>query len=57
MRDYYSEGRRWLEDALAMEGRGSPEVRAMALAGVGALAEDQGDLDRAKEACKRVLSS
>ena len=32
---YYSEGRRWLEEALAMDGRGSPEVRAMALAGVG----------------------
>ena len=26
MRGYYSEGRRWLEEALAMEGRGSPEV-------------------------------
>ena len=35
MRGYHSEGRRWLEEALAIEGRGSPEVRAMALAGVG----------------------
>jgi predicted ATPase len=47
VRGYHSEGRGWLEEALAMEGRGSPEVRAMALVGVGALALDQGDLDRA----------
>jgi predicted ATPase len=38
VRGYESEGRRWLEEALAIEGRGSPEVRAMALAGVGWLA-------------------
>jgi predicted ATPase/class 3 adenylate cyclase/Tfp pilus assembly protein PilF len=55
MRGYQSEGRGWLEEALAMDGRGSPEVRAMALAGVGALAEDQGDLDRAQEACEEGL--
>jgi predicted ATPase/Tfp pilus assembly protein PilF len=55
MRGYHSEGRRWLEEALAMDGRGSPEVRAMALAGAGALAEEQGDLDRAKEACQEGL--
>src|SRR5215207_8382269 len=55
MRGYYSEGRRWLEEALAMDGRGSPEVRAMALAGVGQLALDQGELDRAKEACEEGL--
>jgi predicted ATPase/class 3 adenylate cyclase len=54
-RGYKSEGRRWLEEALAMDGRGSPEVRAMALAGVGALAEEQGELDRAKEACEEGL--
>jgi predicted ATPase/Tfp pilus assembly protein PilF len=55
VRDYYSEGRRWLEAALAIEGRVSPEVRAMALAGAGSLALDQGDLDRAKEACEEGL--
>jgi predicted ATPase/class 3 adenylate cyclase len=55
MRGYHSEGRRWLEEALAMDGRVSPEVRAMALAGVGELAFDQGDLDRAKEACQEGL--
>jgi predicted ATPase/class 3 adenylate cyclase len=52
MRGHNSEGRRWLEQALAMDGRGSPEVRAIALAGAGALASEQGDLDRAKEACE-----
>src|SRR5215218_11067879 len=55
VRGYYSEGRRWLKEALAINGRVSPEVRAMALAGVGSLAEDQGDLDRAKEACDEGL--
>jgi predicted ATPase/class 3 adenylate cyclase len=55
VRGYQSEGRRWLEEALAMDGRGSPESRAMALAGAGVLAEEQGDLDRAKEACQEGL--
>jgi predicted ATPase/class 3 adenylate cyclase/Tfp pilus assembly protein PilF len=49
-RGYDSEGRRWLEGALAIDGRGSVESRAMALAGVGALASHQGDFDRAEEA-------
>ena len=55
MRGHYGEGRSWLEEALAMDGRGSQEARAMALAGVGGLAVDQGDLDRAEEACKEGL--
>ena len=55
MRGHNSEGRHWLEEALAIEGRGSPEVRAMALAGVGHLALEQGDLDRAQEACEEGL--
>jgi predicted ATPase/class 3 adenylate cyclase/Tfp pilus assembly protein PilF len=55
VRGYHSEGRRWLEEALAIEGRVSPEVRAMALAGAGELESDQGDLDRAQEACEEGL--
>jgi predicted ATPase/class 3 adenylate cyclase len=55
VRDYQSEGRRWLGEALAMDGRVSPEVRAMALAGAGWLAMDQGDLGRAQEACEEGL--
>jgi predicted ATPase/class 3 adenylate cyclase len=54
-RGYHSEGRRWLEEALAMDGRGSPASRAMALAGAGALAWQQGELDRAQEACEEGL--
>jgi predicted ATPase/class 3 adenylate cyclase/Tfp pilus assembly protein PilF len=55
MRSHNSEGRRWLEAALVMDGRGSPEVRVMALAGVGYLGLEQGDLDRAKEVCEEGL--
>ena len=55
MRGYVSEGRRWLEEALKAGGRGSIESRAMALAGVGRLARDQGDLDRAEEASAEGL--
>ena len=55
VRGHNSEGRRWLEEALATEERGSPEVRAMALAGAGALALEQGDLDRTKEVCEEGL--
>jgi tetratricopeptide (TPR) repeat protein len=54
-RGYHSEGRRWLEAALAMDGRGSPASRAMALAGAGALAWQQGELDRAQEICEEGL--
>src|SRR5215204_1382929 len=52
MRGHYSEGRRWLENALAVDGRGSPSARAMALAGIGEIASHQGDLDQAQEACE-----
>ena len=55
VRGYQSEGRRWLEEALAIEGRVPPEVRAMALAGVGWLALQQGDFERAEEACEEGL--
>jgi predicted ATPase len=56
LRDYHSEGRRWLEEALAIEGAGSPGSRAMALAGAGWLATEQGDLDRAKQTCEEGLA-
>jgi tetratricopeptide (TPR) repeat protein len=54
-RSYHSQGRRWLEEVLAIEGRVSPESRAMALAGAAGLASEQGDLDWAQEACKEGL--
>jgi predicted ATPase/DNA-binding CsgD family transcriptional regulator/Tfp pilus assembly protein PilF len=55
VRGYHGEGRRWLEEALAMDGRVSPEVQAMALAGVVALAREQGDYERAQETCEEGL--
>jgi tetratricopeptide (TPR) repeat protein len=55
MRSHFSEGRRWLENALAKDGRRSPSARAMALAGIGEIASHQGDLDQAQEACEEGL--
>jgi len=55
MRGHYSEGRRWLEEALAKDGRASA-VRAKALEAVGWLADDQGDIDRAAAAAEEGLS-
>ena len=55
VRGHYAEGRRWLEEALAIDGGESLESRAMALAGAGTLASEQGDLDWAKEACEEGL--
>jgi tetratricopeptide (TPR) repeat protein len=55
VRSYHSEGRRWLEATLAIDGRGTSELRAMALVGAGTLALQQGDFDRAKEVCEEGL--
>jgi predicted ATPase/class 3 adenylate cyclase len=55
MRGYYGEGRRWLEEALAKDGRASG-ARAKALEGVGWLADLQGDIDRAVAAAEEGLS-
>src|SRR5215217_999328 len=55
MRGHYSEGRRWLEEALAKDGRPSA-ARAKALEAVGWLADDQGDIDRAVAAAEEGLS-
>jgi predicted ATPase/class 3 adenylate cyclase/Tfp pilus assembly protein PilF len=55
MRGYYGEGRRWLEEALAKNGR-ALEARAKALEAVGWLADVQGDIDRAVAAAEEGLS-
>jgi predicted ATPase/class 3 adenylate cyclase len=55
VRGYQSEGRRWLQEALAMDRHVSPDSRAMALAGAGKLAYEQGELDRAQEAYEEGL--
>lgn len=47
MRGYLSEGRGWLDEALGTDMRQAPLVRAQALAGAGAIAWRQGNLDAA----------
>jgi predicted ATPase/class 3 adenylate cyclase len=55
-RGHYTEGRRWLEDALARDtGHRSP-ARAKACWGAAALARHQGDLARATELAEESLS-
>jgi tetratricopeptide (TPR) repeat protein len=54
-RGHFSEGRHWLEEALATDGHVPSEARALALAGVAMLAGEQRDLDRAQEACQEGL--
>jgi predicted ATPase len=48
MGGYYGEGRSWLETTLAKEGGASPQPRVKALEGLAWLANQQGDLARAK---------
>jgi predicted ATPase/DNA-binding CsgD family transcriptional regulator len=53
-RGYLSEGRLWLDDALAASSEASL-ARAHALSGNGLLAHYQGDYDRAEELCQDAL--
>jgi predicted ATPase/class 3 adenylate cyclase len=55
VRGYFEEGRRWLEQALAENGRASASVRVQALDAIGGLAHDQGDVDRAESAAREGL--
>jgi tetratricopeptide (TPR) repeat protein len=55
MAGYYGEGRSWLEAALAENGRTTAEARAKVLEGLGWLANQQGDLDRAEAAAEEGL--
>jgi tetratricopeptide (TPR) repeat protein len=55
MGGYYGEGRSWLEAALAKEGWTSASVRAKILEGLGWLANQQGDLDRAEATAEEGL--
>jgi predicted ATPase/DNA-binding CsgD family transcriptional regulator len=52
---HLSEGRRWLEDALAGGGDASASVRAKALNGAGVLAHYQSDYGRVAELCGESL--
>ena len=57
-RGYWSEGRRWLEDSLAMESNATlnQSIRANALYGAGMLARFQGDFVRARMLCEQSLA-
>jgi DNA-binding NarL/FixJ family response regulator len=55
VRGHWSEGRRWLEESLAMDS-GDQAVRAKALYGAGMLARFQGDLARARMLCEQSLA-
>ena len=55
LRGYWSEGRRWLEEALAKSSPAPTAARARALQRVSWLTYLQGDLDRAKEASEEGL--
>ena len=54
---YWSEGRRWLEEALALDSGVTlnPAVQAKALCGAGSLARLQGDFARARRLCEQSL--
>jgi predicted ATPase/DNA-binding CsgD family transcriptional regulator len=56
-RGHWSEGRRWLEDSLAMESSSTlnQSVRANGLYGAGKLARFQGDFARARMLCEQSL--
>jgi predicted ATPase len=54
-RGYFSEGRGWLEQALASATRASTAMRAKALNAVGWLAREQGDINRAEAAAEEGL--
>jgi predicted ATPase/DNA-binding CsgD family transcriptional regulator len=57
-RGYWSEGRRWLEDSLAMDSGAAlaPAVRAKTLYGAGALTRFQGDFARARMLLEQSLT-
>jgi predicted ATPase/DNA-binding CsgD family transcriptional regulator len=55
VRGHLSEGMRWLDRALDLEG-GDPALRARVLRGGGELSHSQGDLDRAQELCQEALA-
>ena len=57
-RGYWSEGRRWLEESLAMDSGAAPSsaIRAKTLYGAGVLTRFQGDFARARMLCGQSLA-
>ncbi len=56
VRSYFSEGRNWLEDALAKSEQAAPSARAKALLGAGSLANYQADYARAHQLLQKSLA-
>lgn len=56
VRSYFSEGRRWLEDALSRADSANPSTRARALLGAGSLANYQADYARAGQLLEQSLA-
>lgn len=56
VRSYFSEGRRWLEDALSAGEQSSTMTRAKALMGAGSLANYQADYARARVLLEKSLA-
>ena len=55
-RGYWSEGRRWLESALAAGGESDPQLRFDPLWGAGLLAVWQGDVERGSAVAEEMLA-
>jgi predicted ATPase/DNA-binding SARP family transcriptional activator len=55
-RGYLTEGREWMERALALPGRADPEMRGAAINGAASLAESQGDFARATALHEEALA-
>ena len=56
MRGFWSEGRAWLEEALAGTPGNRAEARAKALRGLARLAVEQGDFGRAETSAEEALA-
>ena len=56
IRGYYTEGRNWLDSALALSPLALPQAQARALKGVGSIAVQQGDYDLGRKALSASLS-
>lgn len=55
LRGHLSEGRKWLESALALKGESPASIKVKALSGAGYLAATQSDYSRAETLCETAL--
>jgi predicted ATPase/transcriptional regulator with XRE-family HTH domain/Tfp pilus assembly protein PilF len=57
VRGHFAEGRRWLEQALAIDTGASTAARARSLLGVGVIAPYQGDYETGTRYCQKALAA